>query len=101
MAKSDFTSGFQGASWGAAAVFSALLGCFILWHWNKNISKMWESWFALANWTMFVSEDRAKYEHIMVTTQYQPIPRLRLHWQLRCKPGVNIQELFKVDIVIP
>jgi len=68
---------------------------------KKNISKMWESWFALANSRMFVSEDRAKYEHIMVTTQYQPLSRLRLHWQLRCKPDENIQELFKVDIVLP
>ena len=40
MAKSDYASGFRGTSWGAVAVFSALLGCFILWHWYKKLQAM-------------------------------------------------------------
>ena len=38
-----------------------------------TISKMWESWFGLAKPTMFGSDGRAKYDHVMVITPYQSI----------------------------
>jgi len=37
MAKPGCASGFRGTSRGAVAVFSALLGHFLLWHWYKNL----------------------------------------------------------------
>jgi hypothetical protein len=40
---------------------------------TSDISKMWESWFGLANLTMFGSDGQAKYDHVMDTTPYQPI----------------------------
>ena len=52
------------------------------------ISKMWESWFALANSTMFGSDGQAKYDHVMVATQYQALSRLRVHCRFRCQPCV-------------
>ena len=46
---------------------------------------MWESWFGLANSTMFGSDGQAKYDHVIliITTQYQA---LRLHCQFLCEP---------------
>ena len=38
-----------------------------------SISKMWESWFGLANLTMFGWDPQAKYDHVMITTPYPPI----------------------------
>jgi hypothetical protein len=41
---------------------------------NDYISKMWETWFALVNETMFGSDARAKYDNVLFTMPYLPIP---------------------------
>jgi hypothetical protein len=44
---------------------------------SYGISKMWESRFGLANSTMLGSDGQAKYDHVMLTMPYQPIPICR------------------------
>ena len=56
-----------------------------------HISKMWESWFALANSTMFVSDGHAKYYHVIPTTQYQALSSLRAHCRFLCQACLLLQ----------
>ena len=60
-------------------------------HWSppdssRDISKMWESFFGLANSTMFGSDGQTKYDHVMFTPAYQSI-------SIHCKGGNTLSIL--------
>ena len=58
---------------------------------RNYISKMWESWFALAKQTMFGSDGQAKYDHVKSTTPYQPLSRFRVDCRFLCQPCVLLE----------
>ena len=69
--------------------------------WANCISKIGKSWFGLAKQTMFGSDGLAKYDHILCTTPYRALSRLRVDCRFPCQPCVLLQYLYEIYILIP